>query len=69
MQCYEGQLMRDYLFELLRELDPTAARDDLLLDDMLDRHRVGSMGELLELGGEKVIALVGDLTGQLPMAA
>jgi hypothetical protein len=69
MQCFEGALMREYLFGLVRELDATARRDDLLLDDLLDSHGIESMSGLLELGSGKMMALVRELSSQLPLAA
>ena len=69
MHCFESTLMRDYLFDLVRELDPIAVRDDLALDDLLDRHDVDSLAALLELGSERMIALVRELSNELPLAA
>ena len=69
MHCFESALMRDYVFALLREIDPVAVRDDLMLDDLLDRHGLDSMAALLELGSDAMVALVRELSGEMPLAA
>lgn len=69
MHCYEGILMRDYLFGLVRELDPTAGRDDLALEDLLERHAIDSLAALLELGSDRMLELVRELSDELPLAA
>lgn len=69
MHCFERILMRDYLFDLVRELDPGAARDELALDAMLDRHCMQSLHDLVALGSHAMVALVRELSGELAQAA
>ncbi len=69
MHCFEGALIRNCLFQLVLELDPVAVRDDLALDEMLDRHGIDSLQELLELDSDRMFALVQELSGQWQQAA
>jgi len=69
MHCFERTLMRDYLFDLVRELDPLAERDELKLEEMLGRHAMESLNDLMALGCSRMMALVRELSDRLPLAA
>ena len=69
MHCFENALMRDYLFALARELDPTIARDDLLLEQALNHHDLRTMRALMDMETDQITGLVHQLVGALPIAA
>ncbi len=69
MQCFESSLMREYLFELVRETSPAAIRDDLRLDEVLEERGVHGMGALLALDADALAALARALADELPLAA
>lgn len=69
MQCFESEVTRNFLFALCCELNPCLERDDVLLEDVLDSHGIGSVAALFAMGEDDLQAMVCDLVEELPVAA
>ncbi len=69
MQCFQNELMRDWLFAWVSELDPSLPRDDLLLDEVLQDNGIDGPGALASLDHEDAAALARQIAAEMPLAA
>lgn len=69
MQCFEAEVTRTFLLAMCRELNPSLARDDLLLDSVLEDYQVDSAATLFSLPEETLSDMLRQLTVALPLAA
>jgi hypothetical protein len=69
MHCYESALLRNWLFERVREVDPRARRDDLLLEQVLAELGIDNLGALRSLDAADTQSLVRRIADDVPMAA
>jgi hypothetical protein len=69
MHCYENALLRNWLFERVREIDPQARRDDLLIEQVLADNGIGDLAVLCSLGAEEARCLAAQIVGDIPLAA
>jgi hypothetical protein len=69
MHCYESALLRSWLFERARSIDPRARRDDLLLEQVLEENGITHLAVLRSLDADEASSLARQIVEDMPLAA